>query len=526
MKFIKKNWLLILCIIIQTILYFFVGTHKEYLHIDEAYSYGLSNYDKINIQDNQDFFNDWHNKKYYENYLSIQDEESWNFKPVYENQKNDVHPPLYYFFLRLAMEITKGQFSKWSGIILNILIYIFITIFMYLILKRLFKDEKNEKIKSTILAFISSITLASISNAIYIRMYALLTLEILITIFLNIKLLEKNNISKKILFAIFISTLSGILTHYYYLFFIPIIYLIFIIKYIKEKNIKMGIYYTLTIFTAGIFSIIIFPYIIQHMFFGYRGQGVISNFQNIKEIGLYIWNHIYNLNYYGFNGILFFIFLIIFLILIYKKIFKKEKLKINKEKINILKIILLPSSFFFLMSAISSPWRVLRYIVPVCALLFVSIIYFLYKLIESISNEKISNIIIACIFILMLVTPQIFNLQPELLYKDYKPIVQQLEGELNLPTIYFYKSGMSFLDDILLFSKINNSYILNNEKYTETEIKNIFNGKNIKNGVIVFTKDDEDKDEVINCVERALHFSSCDYLKKLTACDVYYIHNN
>ena len=67
----------------------------------------------------------------------MQKNEVFDLKPVYENQKNDVHPPLYYLLLKLAMNFTKGHFSKWSGIVLNIIIYVFITIFMYFILKEL-----------------------------------------------------------------------------------------------------------------------------------------------------------------------------------------------------------------------------------------------------------------------------------------------------------------------------------------------------------------------------------------------------
>ena len=52
-----KKGLIAIFLIIQTIIYIIVGTQKEYIHIDEAYSYGLSNYDKIEIEDNEDFFN-------------------------------------------------------------------------------------------------------------------------------------------------------------------------------------------------------------------------------------------------------------------------------------------------------------------------------------------------------------------------------------------------------------------------------------------------------------------------------------
>ena len=324
--------IIIIFLILQTIIYIFIAQKKSYIHIDEAYSFGLSNYDKIDIQDNEDFFNTWHSKEYYEDYLAVQEDEIKEFKPVYENQKNDVHPPLYYLFLRICMGFTTGHFSIWPGIILNIIIYLFITIFMYLILKELFNDEKFSNIKASILAFMSSIILASLSNVINIRMYSLSTLNILITTFLHIKLLKSNKINIKLLIAIGISVLAGVLTHYYYLFFLAILYLIFLIKYIKEKQLKTLFYYTLTMIVAGITSLIIFPYSLQHMFFGYRGQGVMTNLSNLHEIIPSLISQIENLNYYVFNGIMPVIIIIIILLLICNKIQKKSNFKIDKEK--------------------------------------------------------------------------------------------------------------------------------------------------------------------------------------------------
>jgi len=108
-----------------------------------------------------------------------------NFADIWQITGNDVHPPLYYLMLRIAMNFTKGYFSKWPGIVLNIIIYTFVTIIMYLILKKLLKKDNYSIEKAGILAFMSSIVLASLSNVIYIRMYSLLTLIILITIYLQ-----------------------------------------------------------------------------------------------------------------------------------------------------------------------------------------------------------------------------------------------------------------------------------------------------------------------------------------------------
>ena len=100
--------------------------------MDEAYSYGLMNYNKLSIVDNEDFLNKWHTKEYYLDYLEINKNEIFNLKPIWENQKNDVHPPLYYLLLRFCMRFTNGHVSVWPGIILNIIILIISFImFMY-----------------------------------------------------------------------------------------------------------------------------------------------------------------------------------------------------------------------------------------------------------------------------------------------------------------------------------------------------------------------------------------------------------
>lgn len=526
MKKIKEEILIIaIFLIIQTIMYIWAGVNKSYIHIDEAYSFGLSNYKRVEIQDNEDFFNIWHEKEYYEDYLSVQEDEVGDYRPVYENQKNDVHPPLYYLMLRFAMFFTKGHFSKWVGIVLNIIIYAFVTIFMYLILKKLLKEEKNVNRKSAILAFMSSIILASVSNVIYTRMYALSTLNILITTFLHIKLLESENVTPKLLICIGISVLAGVLTHYYYLFYLIILYLVFLIKHIKEKKLRTLIYYTLTMIVAGGISLIIFPYSIQHMFFGYRGQGVISSFGNIHEIIPSILEQIRNLNYYVFNNLIFLILAIIAVILIYNKIRKKDILKITSEKKEILKIIYMPTIFFFIITSVASPWNVLRYIVPVCGLVFILVMYYLYKLLQSVFSEKVSNVLMSTIFCLLLLSPLVLKMEPELLYSDKREIVQELSGELNLPTIYLYNSQSGgFLNDILLFAILDESYIAKDIDCTVDNIQKIIENKDISKGIVIFINGEQDNDNIIDTVKKSLNFANSEHLKRLISCDAYYIY--
>lgn len=524
MKNRKKEILIIsIFLIIQTIIYIICGINKSYIHMDEAYSLGLASYDKVEIQNNQDFYNTWHTKEYYEDYLSVQEDEKENYSQVYENQKNDVHPPLYYLLLRVGMGIAGEHFSKWSGIIINIIIYVFITIFMYLILQKILAGQDKVKEKSIILAFLSSITMASLTNAIYIRMYALSALNILITTFLHIKLFEEKQ-SFKLLLAIGVTALIGSLTHYYYLFYLVVLYLILAVKYIKEKEYKSLIKYTLTMAMAGILSLLIFPYSIQHMFLGYRGQGVISNLGNIPKFLTSVGAYLAKINYFGFNNSLFVITIAIIGILIYNKMHKNIILITKKENRGILKLIYLPTIFYFIIVSVASPWIELRYVAPICNLVFALVIYYLYELLKTVLDEKKTNIALSIIFILILVMPIICRIEPEVLYSDKREIVEKLEGELNLPTIFSFNSQNNrFLDDILLFAKLDESYIAKDLECTEENIQNIFKDKDVSRGIIVFINEGQENDNIIETIKNAMKLEESQYLKRLNACDVYYL---
>lgn len=578
---IKEKTIIVIILIIQTIMFVIAGINKSYIHMDEAYSLGLTNYNKVEIQQNEDFYNTWHNKEYYEDYLSVNDNEKNNFLPVYENQKNDVHPPLYYLFLRIAMQFNIGSFSKWPGIILNIIIYLFITIFMYLILRKLFAKSENSQIKSAFFALISSLTLASINNAIYIRMYALSSLNILITTYLHLKLAEKKGNNYKLLVAIGISALVGSLTHYYYLFYLAMLFIMFVIKYLKEKEYKELAKYIITMIIAGILSLIIFPYSIKHMFFGYRGKGAINSLLNISEFFIKICQYILIINVYAFNNILFILVVFILGIIIYKKI-KKIKL-IEKNKY--IKYILYPTIFYFLLVAMSAPWIELRYMMPICSIIFILIMYLLIMLLKNIVKEKTLNIIVILIALLMFIMPFIsnqiidisvgkkfkyeqenaysskqeiveklksesnipinifskftdasiddtllfiknFRIEPEVLYSNKHKITEMIEKEYkNLPTLYLFNSNNNrFLDDILLFAKINKSYIAKDIECNSQNIKQIMKDKDTSHGILVFINDGQEKDEKIDIIKETFGFEQTTYLQRLNACDLYYIH--
>ena len=520
-KLNKKTVIIILIaiLILQTIVYVYIGTKKSYIHIDEGYSYGLINYDKLDITNNEDFCDTWHTKEYYNDYLTISEEEKGDWTPVYEQQKNDVHPPFYYLLLRIADSFSIGHFSIWPGIILNIVIHIGITIFTYLIASKLF----NNKIYGLGIALVGGLTVASLETILLTRMYALAALGILVVTYLHLINLDNDKIDIKNLIAIGICAVLGSLTHYYYLVYLFVLYAIYMIRYIIKKQYKNAINYTITMVISAVISLLIFPYSFVHIFMGYRGQGMLSNITNLKAafegIGTYSGLTIMNV----FNSFLVVILMAVIAILIYEFARKKEiTIKVTNKYLG---IIVLPTLVYFIIIAMGTPYKEIRYIMPIIPLLFIIGIYAFKIALEKVFTEKKINIIMIASAIILLVTPIIFRWNITYQYPDMKETVNKMEEKHDTPALYiFNKDCNRFMDDIYLFTKLDKSYIMDSKLANEKEMNKILQGMDIQNGIILFINSNLENDDYIKIILNSTNLEKCEYMKRLNACDVYYLY--
>ena len=93
-----------------------------------------------------------------------------------------------------------------------------------------------------------------------------------------------------------------------------------------------------------------------------------------------------------------------------------------------------------------------------------------------------------------------------------------------MPTLYLFNSNNNrFLDDILLLSNINESYIAKDIECNEQNIKEIMQNKDISNGMLIFINDGQNNNELLEKIKNTLQLKNTTYLKRLNACDVYLI---
>lgn len=525
-KFHCPAIILVVIILLQTIIYIGAGIGKAYIHMDEAYSLALTHYDKLDITKNEDFYNNWHTNKYFQEYLAVQEDELDNFNPVYENQKNDVHPPLFYLLLRVAQNFAVGHFSKWPGIILNILIHAGITILFYVIWQLLLAGEKNAKLKALAITGFSAITIASISSAVYIRMYALLTLIVLLTLWLHLKLNSAKTWRPLLLASISTVALLGILTQYYYLFFLAPLYAITSIRLIKEKAWRRLAVYTSVLVTAGVISLLIWPYSLQHMFFGYRGQGVIQSFFNLPLLATNIAKYLQIISYNVFHQLGFVLIAIILGLYFYLQ--QKHKTKTSHEQI--LSLIIWPTFIYFLLASAASPYIELRYVMPICGLIFGLVFYALYYVLKHIMKKGTCNKVTFCIMVVVWAAAPIQlalgAMRIELIYRDRTTVMQTTAEHQEAPLLYLVNSkGNRFLDNILPYTIAKQSYLMIDVDYTNPEnIKKVLADKDLSHGLILWISDKDDRDKVLESARSATGLSEIEFVQVINMCSVYYLY--
>lgn len=495
MELIKKydKIILVIILILQIIAIIYATSKREFYHIDEFYSHGLMQYKRAFIFENEDFKNNWHSSDYFKDYLTITDENKWDFSAIYKNQIEDVHPPIWYLFLRIACMFNMNNFSIWPGTILNIIFFIFSSIMLYLIGKNVFGNNCY----ALLLCLLNGFSIGSIETVMFVRMYQLLILNILILIYWHLKRKDKENLEiKKDLIPLYFMVIIGFLTHYYYSIIAVILYLIYIVCFIKNKQYENLFKYTITLVFSVLTSFIIWPYSIKHIFFGYRGQETFFNastlFSKYFISSLKLNMEIINSELFNDKiNILITAIVLLIILLVIKKIALKKQINLEKTSNKSIKYIAIPMIIYLFIIMLISPYVDLRYIMPIIPLIYCSLLYLLKIILEDIVSRKIAfyTLLILIIAFSLTTIPKLSD--NTYIYKEYNDIIKS--GILNNKSvIYIYSDVTAQYNKIMsiynIFMYSNETYILPDDEVSSEKISDILKDRDLSNDIIVVVK--------------------------------------
>lgn len=254
----KKNIVALavaICIILSSLFVLYMDCQKENFHIDETYSYILSNSQKVDeVLNGGVFWDRWISHEDWDEFTSVQDGEQFDYATVYFNNTVDAHPPLFYWCLHTVCSLFPNSFNMWFGLGLNFVFHVLSLVVLYFISRRVIK---NQWLALLPILLWGLSPLAS-DTAMFIRMYSLLTLFTLLSVLMHLKIYQDGQNTKRLL-ILFLITFLGAMTHYYFIisaFCFSVTYCIY--KLIKKEYRQMFAYGFVELF-AIILLFIVYP---------------------------------------------------------------------------------------------------------------------------------------------------------------------------------------------------------------------------------------------------------------------------
>ena len=98
----------------------YYGAQKSGFHEDEYYTYFSTNRSLGLYQPDRE----WQDKQTILDELAVKEGEGFNYGLVKLVQSWDVHPPFYYFVFHTICSFVPGVFTKWTGIITNLIAFV------------------------------------------------------------------------------------------------------------------------------------------------------------------------------------------------------------------------------------------------------------------------------------------------------------------------------------------------------------------------------------------------------------------
>lgn len=362
----KYHVLILVTVMLSAILLIYLTDLKVGMHIDEYLTYGLANNEadsknkitpeygvRIAATDVFDVF-------FYPDGFSIRN--------VWLNQGNNVHPPLYYLLFHIFILVTHSFLTLKTGILLNIIFHMINIVLVWLIIKEMLHKEYEALFGAVLYAFMPVI----LGNVLFMRMYMLMSAYLLGLTLLFIRAWNKSD--RKIFYIkLGIISVCGTLTHYYFLIYLFFCCLVWGICILKDRKWKELIGFIVTMAASGIVCVLIFPYMLEHIFTGAAGERTIKNLfssaflKNVKKFADAI-DSVY-------GGFLFAVIVTAVVVLIFSCIIWKKDEKGQKREFRWV-MIAFPCILYFLTItwiAIAAATRYISPIYPVCIILLIGL---------------------------------------------------------------------------------------------------------------------------------------------------------
>ncbi len=432
---IKRSWALVLAIIVIGSVCLLFSSRKQGMFIDEIYTYGLSNSSFAPFLRDVKGGSIEHKiitRAELLDYVSVEGDEGFDFASVYYNQVNDVHPPLYYWLFNMASTFAKGSFSKWTGLVLDSVLYLASIFLLYILVKKLGGSRFNAA-SSCVLYGISCIGL---STMIMIRMYVMLTM---LTLALMVFIADlMHNFHRHTCVFVALTIMAGLLTQYYYVFYACFLCAAYVIWALIKKKYKDLAWFVPCALAGALSLILIFPAAMDHLFSGklVSGENAVDNLKNISQYA----GRLSTFTGYARHGLKASVYTGLFCIAGLAAVVPNVKKACRSGDVRLdWMVFIVPAFLTFILVAVISPVDEPRYIYNIMPAFVLTVSFLLYLLTAAVGEKRATSAVQAVIFLAITGAALLVarTAPPDYLYPEHAEYNAVLEKLKDDPCVYF-----------------------------------------------------------------------------------------
>lgn len=475
---------LVVLLLVQILLMFYFASQKAGFFVDETCTYQSANYGDAPEGTNglmwYNTMEQWLPGSFFTEALTANGDKCFDFSIAYHNQENDAHAPFYDMLIHFTSSLFPGILSKWIGVAPNLLFNFITTIILFFMASNLYKDNKI----ALITAAFWSLSVGCMASTIFIRMYALMTLECVLFVWFHFRFFDRlvDKVGLREYVPLFICTILGTLTQYYFLIFAFFLCGFFTL-YLLSKNKMLALKYALCEFMAVFSAGLLFPRMWFQLVGGERGGEAVANLagselfiEHLKTVC-----GIISANLFGKKLILIILAFIVFTLIImflHKNIMhwsvKKEQsglvlqsnIYLNKE----IELLLKPKSILYWMIVFTvlmylllvvklAPYQTDRYYMCLYPFIILLVVGFLFKALHYIVNNKkrTYKIVVALCLMLCVVS---YLIQPvDYVYAESAKRVEAVSSYYDYPVILINGLGFDAATDVFVFEYQHNKAV-------------------------------------------------------------------
>lgn len=514
-----KTWVYVLLLLVMI---FAVSLKKNY-QMDEIYSYGLAN----NV--GQTAIHPKFAPYTYENpaqafleYMVIEEGEGFSISNCWYNQERESSPPFYYFAVHIASVFAGTRFTRWTGASVN-LVFIVLALVMF---RKILRHFGTTDCETNLYSVFFAISPAIINDVVLFRMYVMFLFE---AMFLTYTVLHyKGKENWKFYILMILGSVFGVLTHYYMIFFVFFLSLVYGMTLLFERAWRKALKFIMTMAAAGGLAYLIFPGMIWHLFSAGRGEEGIQNLQgsataHAEQLQGYL--RILNREFFGYRFGWFLMVAVLLLVAGLLKHWKERKqiLGIKNDNMHVfdIAVLVIPSACYIVMIAKVAPYTVDRYIMGTFGLIIITFLLGLRELTKfCFSGKKIVGnaiMLVICVGTLVSVNRE-FHIS--YLYLGDQEFLETMDSYADVDALCVTSEGWRISGNFNDMIKLNSLTFFRNEIDTLASMESLKQ----KSEYILYVVDNDPETIIQRIYEICPQINASEYVAKADVAHIYHLY--